>query len=394
MKWALVCVALAIEEPLPPLVRAVRWSNQPLTKANAKEFVLEVFDTIVSTVGNLRRNVNPPTATVCALSLLPSGVQLVALKTLTAVGVAVALTGALRDTDVQFRIERLGNPRDRWAVVTGCGESTGVGASTARSLASRGYGVVVVATKESEARMLARQLRVDYKAQCIAVGADFESDASAGVAFVRSRLKQANITDLVDILVHAPAPRMLVSQPLRPPPGFAFASDNGDGEIVGPPAEDPTLAGAPWDAAIQARCTSATHVARSFAADMVSRGRGRFAFVIGGAAVETSSPKPTTAADSLLWFSAQATIDASDAFTTDLAYSLRRDLSRYGVGVTLACREAVVPYRWASRKSRQTLGDKLVEGLLRKDPRVGLPTAFSAPQSVPRFLLRPDARLS
>lgn len=387
MKWPLVvCLACAKLDLFQPFERKVTWSE-------AKTFAADAYDTMVATVRNLQLNLNPPTAAVCAISLLPGAIQGTAVKTLTAVGIAVAFAGTLQENEVQIRIARLGDPRDSWAVVTGCDESTGVGASTARALASRGYGVVVVTTKESAARTLARQLRVDYKAQCIAVGADFESDASAAVAYVRSRLTQANIIDVVDILVHAPAPRLLVSQPLRAPPGIAFASDNG-GEAVGPPADDPSLAGAPWDAAIQARCGSATHIARSFAADMVNRGRGRCAFVIGGSAVETSSPQPTTAADSLLWVSAQATIDASDAFTTDLAYSLRRDLSPYGVGVTLACREAVVPYRWFNTKKsrRQTLGDRLVEGLLRKDPRVGLPTAFSAPKTVPRFLLRPDNR--
>lgn len=78
---------------------------------------------------------------------------------------------------------------DRWAVVTGCDERAGIGASTARTLSSRGYSVVVVAGHEADAKALARRLRLDYGTQCISVAADFETDAAAAVNALRSKLR-------------------------------------------------------------------------------------------------------------------------------------------------------------------------------------------------------------
>lgn len=111
------------------------------------------------------------------------------IRTFAASGILAALISSAREAKLEQSLAALQDTNDRWAVVTGCGERTGIGASTARTLASRGFGVVVVAGHESDAKALARRLRLDYGTQCIPVAADFEADAAAAVNSLRSTLR-------------------------------------------------------------------------------------------------------------------------------------------------------------------------------------------------------------
>lgn len=362
-----------------------------------------------------RRHVSLPTAASVALAVLPLGTQRTVIRTVAASGLLVALLSSAREARLEQSLTILADPSsssERWAVVTGCGERAGLGSSAAKTLASKGYGVVVVADHEAEAKALVRRLRLDYGTPCIPVVADFESDAAAAVRSLRSSLRHANITADVDILIHSPSqnfllntnkkhvhePAVPVPAPKPPPPSPPSPSTpppppsatfpeivsptsstwNGHYDDVG--VDDSHR----WDVPMQARCCAATHLAHVFGSEMAARGRGRVAFVVGGKIEEPQSSSYSE------WFATRSTLIASDAYTRTLALTLRRDLARSGVGVTVATRDTGIPLPWRTPNLKApSPGDRLVKALLRGEAHVALNKNYhlGAAVGAPRFAM-------
>ena len=417
--------------PMGPAVRAV--GPQATIVLNAVGICAE----------KVRRYVNAPTAAATAMLVLPLGAQRNVIRVIAGCGLSGAALSAVSEARVEKMLPSVEPGLDSatrpWAVVTGCGERSGLGASVARALAARGFGVVVVAANEDDAKVLARRLRMDHNGPCVPVAADFDADALNSVQTLRAALRQANLTANVDVVVHAPegifsgaaartntiANKKRTSQIYSteglsdhqsPPPqnnhhhllhfGGAGAAqttesssdtedNNNDNDIKKPhqftySAEiddvDPKLA---WDMALQARCGAATHLGHVFGSEMAARGRGRCAFVVGGANTELnaalSSAQPP---DALTWFSARSSYAASDAYSKALAKSLRRDLARFGVGVTLATKDApfTLPFLRPHTEELTSPGDLLVDALLRGDKAVTLAPHAGLGAVAPRFV--------
>ncbi|KAJ8609123.1 hypothetical protein CTAYLR_006068 [Chrysophaeum taylorii] len=408
--------------PLFSAVRAV-YNRSPVS--GAVNVVTPQFAVVANAVrvgvNQIPQHVTLLTGAATAAAILPIGPQQLLVKTVAACGLLKASYSMYQAS--RLALAPLDDTEGRWAVVTGCGEISGIGASTARSLAARGYDVVVVAGRDGDARALARCLRLDFGTQCIAVAADFETDAAASVRALRRTLRRANITGAVDIMVHSPPRGVLfetrshkkkkrqqrepavdpvpTSDTPRQPAFFSSSSSSSSSEApppstpfpwfpvpvpvpvpdAPPPAveeedEDDEERDVLWDTALQTRCSASSHLAQLFGAEMASRGRGRCVFVVGGGTLLDMTP--ATNYDAALRCTARSTLEAADAYTRTLASSLRVDLARYGVGITVATRDVtnfLTPLRsWrpARRADRLSPGDRLVDAVLRGEDKITL----------------------
>lgn len=380
--------AIYTRSPFVPVVKVV--APQVVMFGNAAKIGVE----------RIRNHLNFPTAMAGAMMVMPLGLQRDVIRSIAACGLCGAAFAAAREARLESTLPSV-DPESKggtWAVVTGCGERAGLGASVARALAARGFGVVVVAAREADAKVVARRLRLDHGAPCVALGADFDADALASVHTLRVALRHANLTAAVDVVVHAPENAFEARASLHEAKGWRFGRHTHDHDDMVAPAhtaethnddDDPRLS---WDAALQARCGAATHLAHLFGPEMAARGRGRCAFVVGGAGAELnaalSSAQPP---DTLALFNARSSFAASDAYSRALAKSLRSDLARFGVGVTLANKDPPISLRlpFNSRAPGQPTspGDLLVNALLRGDKEVVLtPSTSLTAKFLPRFV--------
>ena len=375
--------------PLLSAARATYERSPLLSLVRAAGPQAAVFTSAFSLcVERFRRHVTPATAAMAALAVLPAPAQRAAIKCGAATGFGVALVATVREARLEQRAAPLeGEP---FALVTGCGDE--LGASAAEALARRGYGVALVSAREGDAKALARRLRADYGARCVAIGCPgLADDARGSVRSLYKKLREANVSESLDVLIHAPSERFLA----LPAAAKRAAPPEADAPAEAPPADAAAAAAdskpAPAafdegrkasrdalsvaDVALQARCRAATHLARRVGGDMAKRGRGRCCFVVG---LEDDKwrdfDEPPEAFDST-----GAAIRASDAFTESLAKDLRRSLAKFGVGVTLARRrERPPPLAWLRAKRKQEPddvaadGDRLVAAILRGDAHVSL----------------------
>uniref|UniRef100_A0A7S3K3M0 Uncharacterized protein n=1 Tax=Aureoumbra lagunensis TaxID=44058 RepID=A0A7S3K3M0_9STRA len=342
-----------------------------------------------------RRHITLPTATALGLCVLPLGAMRSVVRGLAACGLGAAGIGAARQARLESMLPSL-DPASSWAIVTGCEERAGIGASAARALAARGFGVVIVASTEAEAKAMARRLRADHKVPCLPVAVELSGDARHAVHELRHALHSANLTDAIDIVVHAPI-GIFNAHIHHTSPGLGENNNNNkryharhDTEQI--ETEEAFDHFSVWDAALQARCGTATQLVHLFGTDMAARGKGRCALVVGGAGTELanalSSAQPPDAAT---FFTAKATLEASDAYTKALSKAMRRDLSRFGVGVTLASRDAsfhigsrFLPGGAATEATGNSPGDILVDALLRGESQIAL-NLDNAAGFAPRF---------
>lgn len=180
---------------------------------------------------------------------------------------------------------------DRTCLVTGA--SSGIGAEIARQFATRGFGVTLVARREPELRALADDLHATHAIRAEVLPTDLSDEgARAGLP---DRLGELGLT--ADVLVNNA--------------GFTTMGPVHRGE----PADELLM--------IRTDVEAVAHLCTLFLPGMVERGQGA---VLNVASTAAFQPLP-----------GQAGYAASKAFVLSYSHSIRAELARTGVTVTVLC---------------------------------------------------------
>ena len=180
---------------------------------------------------------------------------------------------------------------DGTALITGA--SAGIGAETARELASRGFGVTLVARREERLRELADDLTEEHGVRTEVLAADL-GDA-AGRKRVPADLEQKGLE--VDVLVNNA--------------GFGYAG-NFPGESADRQVE-----------MVELNCAAVVDLAGRFLPAMIERGSGA---VINIASTAAFQPMPKS-----------ATYGATKAFVLSFSEAVHSELKGTGVTMTAVC---------------------------------------------------------